>query len=372
MAKTPDLKIPPSTSTVNVSIVNTEASIRGLSTSQFFEPKIPGHDHLAAPVYSFLIQHPVLNRTVVFDLGIKKDYWNVSPAFVEMAKGLNVAIDVPKGIREILDAGGVDTKNIEAVIWSHSHFDHVGDPSTFEPSTTLVVGPGVKKNVLPGYPTNPEAVFLETDTAGREVQELDFTSSGLKIGRFPALDYFGDGSFYLLDCPGHCVGHVCGFARVSSNPDSYILMGGDVIHHDGELRPHHWHPLPNTIAPHPFNPTSSSPCPGDIFEKYLHQGKAEPFYVPVGGGAHFDVPEAIESIKKLQELDAHENILVVPAHDQFMLGVVDFFPKPANDFLRKGWAKDARWKFLGDFAKAVGHEGKVETIGDYSLPDAAA
>ncbi|KAI2465743.1 beta-lactamase-like protein [Annulohypoxylon bovei var. microspora] len=372
MAKAPDLNIPASTSTVNVSIINTLGTIRGLHPGRFFSPQITGHDYLGTPIYSFLIQHPVLDRSIVFDLGLRKDTWNWPPVLLEEFQGVNVNIIVPKHIREILDENGVDTKNLEAVVWSHAHLDHTGDPTTFEPSTKLIVGPGVTTKIFPGYPANPKSRFLlEADYAGREVQELDFEKSAIKIGKFPAIDYFGDGSFYFLDSPGHCIGHICGLARVTSNPDSFILMGGDIIHHGGELRPHHYHPLPDHISPHPFNPVAPTPCPGEMFEKILRDGKEQPFYVPSSTSpngqptVHEDVAEAIESIKKLQEVDAYDNILVVPAHEHYILDVVDFFPKLANDFMKKGWVKKVRWAFLADFAKAVGHEGKVEAAGDY-------
>ncbi|KAI0385737.1 beta-lactamase-like protein [Hypomontagnella monticulosa] len=373
MAKAPELNIPASASTVDVSIVNTLGTIRGLPPGRFFGPPIPGHDYLAGPVYSFLIKHPVLNRSLVFDLGIRKDYWKWPAEALAHFKSIGVSIIVPKSVREVLDDQGVDTTKIEAVIWSHPHFDHTGDPSTFEPQTKLIVGPGVTENVLSRSSSNPIAGFvLESDYAGREVKELDFSDSTLKIGKFRAIDYFGDGSFYFLDAPGHCIGHICGFARVTSNPDSFILMGGDAVHHDGELRPHHWHPLPDSISPHPFHIHGSSPCPGHLFDNVLRAGKEEPFYIPSETGpggepsVHHNPPEATESIKKLQELDAHDNILVVPAHDQYMLSVVDFFPKLANDFKSKGWVEKVRWMFLADFAKVVGHEEKVETAGDYT------
>ena len=44
---------------------------------------------------------------------------------------------------------------------------------------------------------------METDSQrrGRNVHEINF-NSGNKIGQYPAHDFFGDGSFYLLDVPG--------------------------------------------------------------------------------------------------------------------------------------------------------------------------
>lgn len=46
---------------------------------------------------------------------------------------------------------------------SHWHLDHSGDPSTFPPTTSLIVGPGFKEFLLPGYPENPEGLILEAD-----------------------------------------------------------------------------------------------------------------------------------------------------------------------------------------------------------------
>lgn len=44
-------------------------------------------------------------------------------------------------------------------------------------------------------------------TRGRNLREIDFEGAGsLRIGKFPAVDFFGDGSFYLLDSPGHAIG----------------------------------------------------------------------------------------------------------------------------------------------------------------------
>ena len=85
---------------------------------------------------------------------------------------------------------------------SHFHWDHTGDPSTFPTSTELVVGPGFQKAFMPGFPSNPDAPIKESDYKGRNVREISFASSNLRIGRFRALDYFEDGSFYLLDSPG--------------------------------------------------------------------------------------------------------------------------------------------------------------------------
>jgi hypothetical protein len=59
---------------------------------------------------------------------------------------------------------------------------------------------------LPGYPSKQESVFWESDFKDRNVIEAPFN---MKIGKFDAWDYLGDGSLYILNVPGHAVGHVC-------------------------------------------------------------------------------------------------------------------------------------------------------------------
>jgi glyoxylase-like metal-dependent hydrolase (beta-lactamase superfamily II) len=48
-------------------------------------------------------------------------------------------------------------------VCSHWHFDHIGDMSKFPTSVNIVVGPGFKENLLPGFPLNPESALLESD-----------------------------------------------------------------------------------------------------------------------------------------------------------------------------------------------------------------
>ena len=314
----------------------------------------------SGPSFSFLIEHPSSSRSLLFDLGIRKDWENLAPVTARRMKSMQCTFTVRKGVREQLEEHGVDVKAIEAIIWSHWHWDHVGDPSTFESSTALVVGPGFKQNFLPGYPADENGRILESDYAGRELRELVF-DQGLRIGNFEAFDYFGDGSFYLLDSPGHAIGHMCGLARVTSSPSSFIFMGGDICHHAGQFRPSSARPLPSLISPHPLTPQGLMPCPGELFEQILpHADRTKPFYIvarPENGiKAVHDVDMADQSIGKLQEVDALDEVLVVIAHDKSLLSSIEFFPKYIDRFLENGWAADSRWLFLKDFVQAVKDE----------------
>lgn len=291
---------------------------------------------------------------MLFDLGVRKDWeTEFAPRIRDRITGGGWKVTVEKNVREILESNGVKGEEIDAIVWSHWHWDHTGAPAEFEKKTDLVVGPGFKKNFMPAYPTKKDSPLLDSDFDGRKVVEIAF-DQGLKIGHFEAFDYFGDGSFYLLDSPGHAIGHLCGLARVTA--DSFIFMGGDACHHGGEFRPSQWMPLPKEITPHPFNDRDIA-CPGSMFDHLLRDGdNSQSFYdIPDLGekGISYDRDEALRTITKVQEADANEKILVVIAHDPSLLDVVDFFPKYANDFAEKGWARKGRWAFLKDFQEAA-------------------
>ena len=251
------------------------------------------------------------------------------------------SVQTDKDVASILDGDesglGIRTSDVEAIIWSHSHFDHTGDPSTFPSSAELVVGPGLKERHWPGYPTKPDAGILVSDVQDRHVREIEFRGGnrGMKIGRFDAVDFFGDGSFYLLDTPGHDTGNLCGLARVTSSPDSFVLMGGDTCHHAGILRPTKYLPLPAAIA---------SSLPGD-------HSVVEPF-LSVSEKMFPQYDAALETVRKIQELDASDNVLVILAHDKSLLGHIDLYPKAINDWYSKDVGSKTRWLFCEDFPKS--------------------
>lgn len=186
---------------------------------------------------------------------------------------------------------------------------------------------------------------------GRELEEILFDGpNASRIGSFPAYDYFGDGSFYLLDSPGHAVGHLCGLARTTFSPDTFALLGGDVCHYAGIFRPSQYLPVPESISPHPCRPhdLGVSLCPGTAWEdlqKSRGRGGTDTLYDITFG---LDIPLATKTMGKLQELDCHPDVFVIIAHDSTVRDGAPSFPESLNDWKARGLGQQLKWRWLRD------------------------
>ena len=186
--------------------------------------------------------------------------------------------------------------------------------------------------------------------------ELNFDEdSTLSIGGLRAIDFFGDGSLYFLDAPGHAVGHINALARTS--PDTFIFMGADSFHHPAALRPSEGVVLPSSVSVPNLMP---SPCPGELIQS-IHpcdgntssDATRTPFVKVGENSPAIDLGAARETLRKIEAFDADPNIFVVAAHDWSLKDVMEFYPLCANDWKSKGWKEKGRWRFLADFQKAI-------------------
>lgn len=319
----------------------------------FLQPDYTGHPNLTGPSLAFLIEHPS-GKKIMFDLGVRHD-WQKLPSYPKFRKG-GWGIMVQKDVARILQENDFDIDDgaISSIILSHHHWDHTGDPSTFPFTTELVVGPGFKEAHLPGYPANPNATLLQTDHEGREVHEVKF-AKGFKIGRFKAHDYFGDGSFYLLDAPGHSVGHMCGLARTTTKPPTFIFMAGDASHHAGEFRPTEYLPLPKEVTFPSINAPAVVHSGNDLQAIHADKSAVKPFYNVTANFAH-DKALADWTIAGMGEFDCQENVLLLTAHDEHVVESetkLPFFPERLNDWHERGLGSKVKWLFLRDFEAAL-------------------
>jgi hypothetical protein len=95
-------------------------------------------------------------------------------------------------------------------------------------------------------------------------------------------------------------------------------------------------------------------CPGGELFRELNKKRGrredQPFFDPVGA---YEPEVALKTIAETQVADAKSEVFFVFAHDMAILGVVDAFPKPANEWYKKGWREKSLWAFLLDLMPAL-------------------
>ncbi|KAI1493471.1 hypothetical protein F5X96DRAFT_621353 [Biscogniauxia mediterranea] len=249
----------------------------------FFVAPADPEKRTLVPSLSFLIQHPGHDggeiTRVVFDLGVKRDLTGYKPAqqaHIANRQPVLVDPDCAASLRwgankpQRVDAGAEGeklldpSKDIHIVILSHVHWDHVGTSSDFS-NATFAVGSGtlnvLKNGAGPLYPAEmfnddelpasrtvefppvpirdertgyesgtgaPKHTPASADTLARLPVHFEKWSWQPLAGFPHALDFFGDGSLYVIDSPGHIYGHVNLFARIADN--KYVYLGGDCCH----------------------------------------------------------------------------------------------------------------------------------------------
>ncbi|KAI8939584.1 hypothetical protein NX059_003348 [Plenodomus lindquistii] len=303
------------------------------------------------PDYVFLIEHVATGNMYIFDLGMRKDLENLSPFIVD-----NVLPQFkcePKSPAEILKEHGMaeqQPEKVKAVIFSHIHFDHVGDGAKAGFSDAeMWVGPTCCTYARPGYPVDPKSPNLSETLpvdGSRKIIEsyvpddllkgggdkragkvMEGMTKGLYnavdlqkkkwigLGSFDrAYDAFGDGSAYIIDAPGHSPGHQMMLIRTTSGADgddTFVLLAGDCFHHPEILKD------PRRTARPPYSKS----------------------------GMHSDPDQAIDTIWRTKAFAEHKNVWIIAAHD-FSIGE-SIAPgqkeisglTEMNDWSNKGWKR---------------------------------
>ncbi|KAJ6592808.1 hypothetical protein B0H19DRAFT_1279534 [Mycena capillaripes] len=355
LARFQDFGIPVSTATVDVKAFNVANFTLNNLTGVFLNPVLPGRESLTLPIYAFLIEHKASKKKFMFDLGMRNDPQNLPPAFAGFFSSNAITFKPFKDITQLLKDGGVSLNSINGVFWSHAHFDHIGDMSKFPNSTEIIVGATTNLSI---FPASQGSDLQASDLAGHKLVQLDFSSAKFTFGGMKAIDQFSDGSFYLLDTPGHLTGHMSAIARVT--PTSFIILGGDTLHHVGQLRP--------SGQLHPSGGFQDSvPCPGHLIAHAKSTISTDFFWSPKSTPGAFDLPSRTQpffalsdipgsfyadplaatlSVDKLAPFDADTDFLTVVAHDLSIIGDLPYFPKSLSTWQKDGLKQKLAWLFV--------------------------
>ncbi|KAF7317228.1 Metallo-beta-lactamase superfamily protein [Mycena chlorophos] len=346
-----DFGIPSSSATVDVKAFHVVDFTLANLTNAFFSPVLPGRESITLPIHAFLLEHQPSGKLFMFDLAMRNDPQNLTPAFAAFFTG-GIATTNPnpfKDITQLLTEGNVTLDSIDTIIWSHTHFDHIGDMSKWPSRRNIIVS---SQTNLTLFPDAQGSDLQASDLNGHNVSQVDLTSSSLVISGMNAVDFFNDGSFYLLGAPGHLEGHMIGLARVT--PTSFIILGADTAHNLGVLRPS-------------GSFQSNNPCPADILSSTTSSISTDFFWSANTTPGHFDLlsrtqpllaisdladsffvdPDAGQlSAAKLSALDADEDFLTLITHDASLDAALPLFPASLATWQKDGLKEKLAWLFL--------------------------
>ena len=170
------------------------------------------------PIPSWLIDHP--DGLCLFDTGMHLELQTTTERLGRSAKHFDPDFEPGEELAARLDARDIRPSDIDRVIFSHLHFDHVG--GTVEvPDARIVVqqaewdaGHDQRKVDLGIY--NPDDY-----DCGHEVETVEGTH-----------DVFGDGKVVCIPTPGHTAGHQSLRVELESGP---VVLTGDCVYYEDML-----------------------------------------------------------------------------------------------------------------------------------------
>ncbi|KAF1848894.1 Metallo-hydrolase/oxidoreductase [Cucurbitaria berberidis CBS 394.84] len=233
-------------------------SVHALSSGHFTLPEyqfvqpVSQDARRMVPSLAFLIQHRNSNNgkltRIVFDLGLRRDVTRYALPIQTHIKTRQPMTTDPDVIKS-LSRGGLTSADIDYVIYSHVHWDHIGEPRDFTTST-FIVGHGAcallsgTSSALRGghsfFESDllPEGRTIELSDPTHSMKKRDlatipdaanFNSPWKAHGTLPeTLDIFDDGSLLIVNAPGHLPGHINLLARTTG--DHQVYMAGDACH----------------------------------------------------------------------------------------------------------------------------------------------
>jgi N-acyl homoserine lactone hydrolase len=122
----------------------------------------------------------------------------------------------------------------KAVFFTHLHPDHTGGVPALGPETEYVIGKGEASFLA-------RAAVANHFSAGSKFRTIDFSAAPAMAPLGPAVDLFGDGSFWAISVPGH-----------TDDDIAYLVNGAMPILFTGDASHFAW-AFSNGVAPHGWN-----------------------------------------------------------------------------------------------------------------------
>jgi glyoxylase-like metal-dependent hydrolase (beta-lactamase superfamily II) len=194
--------------------------IAGITSWDFHTHKGGSTNKRQLNAYSYLIRHPV-HGNILIDLGypaVTAEDPGEYPGFPASAL-MKIRMEKGGQISEKIKRHGLQPEEIDLILFTHLHIDHMGDIRSFPSSRILVHktewAAAMEKGRSHGY--RPD--YLQ----GLSPETFVFPE-GSPCGPFErSLDLLGDGSIIAVPTPGHTLGHVSYF--IHTGGQSFFLTG---------------------------------------------------------------------------------------------------------------------------------------------------
>lgn len=147
------------------------------------------------------------------------------------------------------------------------------------------------------------------------------------------------------------------------------MLGGDICHFVGDIRPNKTYPLPNQIPSNVLDHDPSyfpTPCPCSLFTDHHPQfpngasyepRHQTPFYKVSTHekSAYVNPSTAQASVDKLLSLEQSPNVMICLAHDEAIVKYLPTFNQDPNlelnDWKKQGWKEKCRWDWLNELPR---------------------
>ncbi|RAQ47384.1 hypothetical protein AFGD_008876 [Aspergillus flavus] len=182
--------------------------------------------------WAFFIHHAKQGRRMLWDLGMSSVPEDFPPAIANGPLKEVQAQDPREPIeKQIERRNGVAADEIDTVLLSHAHWDHCRPVSQTFKNATVLFGPGTSEYCAPGHLVNPSSPwdgrYFDPERATERWETLQ--GPWTRFGPFErAMDFFGDGSFWVIQAPGHMPGNLGACARLSTG--EWVMLASDCCH----------------------------------------------------------------------------------------------------------------------------------------------
>lgn len=180
-----------------------------------------------------LITHPT-HGTVLFDAGYSRAAVAALRRWPAWPYGKLLPVRLPPGqaVVEQLAARGDSPETVTAILCSHLHMDHLAGAVDF-PHAPVWLDPAEISTIHrhKGLAAVRHGVVPAIVPGRSRLRPFNYVPAPPELAPFGhAMDFFGDGSLWVVPSPGHTAGSVAAVARIGDGPDGggLVLLAGDI------------------------------------------------------------------------------------------------------------------------------------------------